>query len=419
MQGRVLVIGGGVGGMAAALSLADTGFEVYLVEREAFIGGKAALFACKATDKCAACGVCLVPDVLSRTIISPKISLLIRSTLVGLTKRHSGFRAEIVQQQAHIDPDACIACGACLEVCPTGAIRLPFPGATPCTYFIEEDKCILLKGERCDLCRVRCPTGAVSLDQGLKKLDLDVDAVIVATGFEVPDAREKEPLGYGRHANVLTGLDLERIFSREGTLRLPDGKQHKDIAFVQCVGSRDESRGRGYCSQVCCKYATKLARLIKYENLRANVTIFCIDLQTAGKGFAEFFEECQETVRLVRGIPSEVTKTPEGNLKVRFEDFSQARQAEQVFDLVVLSVGIAPRKDSWDLARILGINLDPFGFFDSVNEVETNVDGIFVAGTCRGPRDIPESIADGTAAAKRVVGSLLRRQEIKTISGVS
>jgi len=418
MRGRILVIGGGVGGMAAALSLADAGCDVHLVEREAFIGGNAALLACKATDKCATCGVCLVPDLLSRTVGSPRVSLLVCSTLVGLIESDNGFRAEIVQRQGHIDPETCVACGACLEVCPAGAIRASFPGATPCTYFIDEDECVLAKGEQCHLCRDACPTGAVRLNQGPKKLELDVDAVVVATGFEVPDAKVTGALGYGRYANVVTGLDLESIFSREGSLVLPDGKQPNDVAFVQCVGSRDERRGKGYCSQVCCKYATKLARLIKHGNPQANVTVFCIDLQTAGKGFAEFFEECRESIRFVRGIPSEVTETPQGNLKVRFEDVSQAKQAEQLFDLVVLSVGIAPRKDSWDLARILGINLDPFGFFDSANEVETNVDGIFVAGTCRGPRDIPESIADGTAAAKRVVGSLLRRQETQIISRV-
>ena len=234
--------------------------------------------------------------------------------------------------------------------------------------------------------------------------------IIVATGFEAFNAREIGSLGYGRYPNVLTGLDLERIFNREGSVKLlSNGKEPQNIAFIQCVGSRDESHG--YCSQVCCKYAIRFGQLIKYQNPDAKVTIFYIDLQTAGKGFAEFYEECRRKIRFIRGVPVEVLETSSGDLEVRFENISEGKVGRELFDLVILSVGIIPRKDSWDLAKILGINLGDYGFFDTkepFSSVETNVEGIFLAGTCQGPKDIPDSIAHGTSAAERAAEVLER-----------
>jgi len=402
LEASSLVIGGGVAGMAAAVSLADSGVQVHLVEREPFIGGRVSLFSCKATDRCATCGVCLLPPMLSKTGTSRQLSLLTRSTLVGLTRRNGGFRAELLRRPRYVDPDRCTSCGVCLGVCPTGAIQKPFGEMAPSAYFIDEGKCLHFKGEGCVLCQERCPARAVAFDNG-SKLELDVGAIIVATGFEPFEAGEKGSLGYGRYPKVLTGPDLESMFRREGALKLPGGKQPKDIAFIQCVGSRDESRGSGYCSQVCCKYAIRFARLIKHQDPEAKVTIFYIDLQTAGKGFAEFFEECQGVIRFARGVPVEVNEAPGDRLRVRVEDFAQGRQLEEVFDLVVLSTGITPRKDSWGLAKVLGINLDEYGFFESRDGIETNVEGVFLAGTCQGPRDIPGSIAHGLAAAERAV----------------
>ena len=234
---------------------------------------------------------------------------------------------------------------------------------------------------------------------------MNVGAIIVATGFDIFDARAKGSLGYGRYPNVLTGLDLERIFSREGQLKLPTNERKPpNIAFIQCVGSRDE--GHGFCSHVCCKYAMKLGGLIKYQSPDTKVTIFYIDLQTAGKGFAQFYEAYKERIRFIRGVPVEILQNVSGELEVKFEDISQGKVCRDTFDLVVLCVGISPGKNSWDLARILGINLADDGFFDikdSLCSNETNVEGVFLAGTCQGPKDIPDSIAHGIAAASKVI----------------
>ena len=412
----VLVIGGGVAGIASALKLADNGFQVYLVEREPTIGGHAALFCCKATETCSRCSVCLVPEKMFEVAANPRISLAVNSEVVGISGGVGDFEVDLLQKPGFVDPEKRIACGICTELCPCElgkGVFLPFPEAVPHTYIIDKNQCLRFKGEECNICQDNCPVGAIDFEKKPNNKKLKVSAVIVATGFEVFDATERGLLGYGRYSNVLTGFDLERIFSTAESITLPsNGKSPQNIAFIQCVGSRDEYIGNGYCSQVCCKYAMRFAKLLQYQNSEAKLTIFYIDLQTAGKGFGEFYEECKETIRFVRGIPVEVYQISPNELEVKYEDLTKGEIAKESYDLVVLSVGIAPRKDSWNSARVLGINLGDYGFFDTQGTLDsstTNVDGIFLAGTCQGPKDIPESIAHGIQAASKVIQTLRAR----------
>lgn len=410
----VLVIGGGVAGVSSALKLAENGFQVYLVERGPIIGGQAAVFCCKATETCSQCSVCLVPEKILEVAANSQISLVVNSEVVGISGGIGDFKVDLLQKPGFVDPEKCIACGICTELCPCEpqkGIYLPFPETAPRTYIIDKNQCLRFKGAECNVCQDNCPAGAIDFEQ--KPKELEVSAVIVATGFEVFDAREKGLLGYGRYSNVLTGLDLERIFATGDSVTLPSsGECPRNIAFIQCVGSRDEYIGNGYCSQVCCKYAMRFARLLQYQNPEAKVTIFYIDLQTAGKGFGEFYKECKETIRFVRGIPVEICEISPNELEVKYEDLTKGKITKESYDLVVLSVGIAPRKDSWDLARVLGINLGDYGFFDTQDTLDssrTNVNGIFLAGTCQGPRDIPESLAHGIQAASKVIQTLTAR----------
>jgi heterodisulfide reductase subunit A len=409
---NVLVVGSGISGVASALELANAGVSVYLVEKEAVVGGHSASFCCKATDICAKCSACVVYDKIKEALTHPQIKLLTNSTIKNLSGELGNFRVEVIQRPRYVDEERCIACGLCTEACPADpkAIYPPSAEATPFSYILNEGRCLRLKGEKCDLCQKNCPTKAIEFDRKPTEQELRAQAVIVATGFDVFDARLKGSLGYGRYPNVLSGLDLEQVFAREGSVRLPiNGKEPKNVAFIQCVGSRDTVHG--YCSRVCCKYAMKLAGLIKYQSPDAQVTIFYIDLQTAGKGFAQFYEDYKKSIRFVRGVPVEILETASGELELKFEDISQGKVCRDTFDLVVLSVGISPRRGSWDLARILGINLSDDGFFaekECLSSNETNVDGIFVAGTCQGPKDIPDSIAHGTAAASKAMQALVQ-----------
>ena len=408
MENRnVLVIGAGISGVASALELANAGVSVYLVEKEAAVGGRSASFCCKATDICSQCSACVVYDKSKEALTHPQIRLLTNSSIKKVGGEVGNFRVEVTRQPRYVDEERCIACSLCTGVCPTDpeAIYPAAAEAAPFSYTLDEGLCLNFKGQRCDLCQKSCPTRAIEFKVRPKQQELSVGAIIAATGFDVFDARVKGSLGYGRYPNVLTGLDLERIFSREGYLRPPvNGKEAKNIAFVQCVGSRDTAHG--YCSQVCCKYAMKLAGLIRYQNPDAKVTIFYIDLQTAGKGFAQFYEEYKKNIRFIRGVPVEILQTVSGDLEVKFEDISQGKVSRDTFDLVVLSVGMSPGKGTWDLARVLGINVSDEGFFDRNNSLspnETNVDGIFVAGACQGPGDIPDCIARGIAAASKAM----------------
>ena len=406
---HVLVIGGGISGIASALALANYGFNVYLIEKEATFGGHAASFCCKATDVCSKCSVCVASQKIKEALVHPQILLLTNSTVQKIGGGVGNFRVEVTQKPQYIDAGRCIACGLCAEACPTEpkAVYLPSAEATPFSYVLDERLCVRFKGEDCNLCRESCPTKAIDFDPEPKRQELSAGAIIVATGFDVFDARKKGGLGYGRYPNVLTGLDLERMFNNEGSIKLPsNGKEPHNIAFIQCVGSRDEYIGNGYCSQVCCKYAIRFARLLSHQNPKAEITIFYIDLQTAGKGFGEFYEECKKAIRFTQGIPVEICQTPSGELEVRYENISEGMVTRQNFDLVVLSVGIVPGKDSWEVARTLGINLGEHGFFGNsspLESTETIVAGIFLAGTCQGPKDIPDSIAHGIQAASRAI----------------
>ncbi len=407
---RVLVIGGGVAGVASASKLAENGFQVYLVEKGPTIGGHASSFCCKATETCSKCSVCLVPEKMLEVEANPLISLIVNAEVTGISGGIGNFKVDLLQKPGFIDAEKCITCGICTELCPNEprkGVYLSAPEALSHTYIIDKNECRRYKGVECSICQENCPVSAIDFTQKPNNKSLEVSAVVVATGFEAFDAREKGSLGYGSYSNVLTGLDLERIFATKGSVTLPsNGAPPQNIAFIQCIGSRDEYIGNGYCSQVCCKYAMRFTKLMQYNNPGAKVTIFYMDLQTAGKGFGEFYEMSKKTIRFVRGIPVEVREISPHELEVKYEDISKGKIAKESYDLVVLSIGINPRKDSWNLAKLLGINPGDYGFFDTQDTLDstiTNVDGIFLAGACQGPKDIPESIAHGIQAALKVI----------------
>jgi heterodisulfide reductase subunit A len=338
--------------------------------------------------------------------------------------------------------EACIACGACEFICPTGAIKvtdvtdkeprpllldfdvghrgrgniyIPFPQAVPNVPVIDREHCLHFQADACRACEVFCPPEAIDYDQEDEFLDIDVGAVVVATGFDPFDASRKPEFGYGRYPNVISGLEFERLASASGPtagkIQL-NGKEPKEIVFVHCVGSRDKLVGEEYCSRICCMYTAKQAHLAHDKVDGAKITVFYMDVRAFGKGFEEFYDRVRaEGITYRRGNPSEVYKRGD-KLIVLAEDTLLGRTVEVPADLVVLATGVQPRADADQVAEMLGLEFSEDGFFaeahPELRPVDTNKPGVFLAGTCQAPKDIPDTVAQAKAAAAGAIVELSR-----------
>lgn len=342
---EVAVIGGGIAGISAAMALADMSLAVYIIERDAQLGGHAGDFACKATDKCNKCLVCVADEFVLKVSQHPKIRVLTGSEVMSFSGEPGDFELQISQA-----------------------------------------------------------SGKASL---FEELVLKVGAVVIATGFTPFNAEEKKEYGYGKYKNVITALDFERAIRAGGVISRPtDGSVPEKIAFFQCVGSRDESIGRGYCSKMCCSYALRLSKLAKSKIPESEITIFYMDIQPTGKNFLKLRKSCKEIgIKFVRNLPSKVYGYADSDfLRVKNLSGDTGEVIQDEFDLVVLSVGVSPQNDVKFLADTFEVKLDEHNFFEG-QELSTNLSstpGIFLAGACQGPKDIEESIVHGKAAAVEV-----------------
>ena len=430
--GAALVVGGGIVGMQSALDLAGSGFKVYLVERSPAIGGNMARL--DKTFPTNDCSMCTMSPRLVECGRHDNIEILTGAELVGLTGEAGRFEASVERRARLVDPAKCMNCGSCVQSCPQevpnefdaglssrAAIYKPYPQAFPNSYAIDGEQCL-----GCGSCRDSCPADAIDLEMEDEELKLPVGAVILTTGYEPFDASRLGEFGWGRYPDVVTGLQLERMLSASGPggghfQRPSNGVLPGRVAWLQCVGSRDRSRGQGWCSSVCCMYATKQTLLVKEHHPEMEATVFYIDLRAFGKDFEKYWERAKTNgVRYERSMVSGVREKPDTKqLKLKYRT-PQGELKEDLFDLVVLSVGLAPAKGTRELAQAAGVDLDEKGFIltKPTHPTGTSRPGVFAAGAVVEPKDIPQAVAEASAAAAEAArllaparGSLARTRE--------
>lgn len=429
---RVMIIGGGVAGIQAALDCADGGLEVVLVEKTTTIGGKMAKL--DKTFPTVDCSSCILGPRMVDIAQHPNITLYAASEIDEVGGYVGNFDVKIKKKATYVNWDACTGCGLCTEKCPsrkaddpfneelgkTTAINIPFPQAIPKKAAINPDFCMKIQKGKCGVCAKICPSNAIDYEQKDEIISESVGAIVAATGFDLFDWTVYGEYGGGKYPDVITSLQYERMLSASGPTgghvkRPSDGKEPKDVVFIQCVGSRDKSVGRPYCSGFCCMYTAKQAILTKDHIPDSQSYVFYMDIRSPGKMYDEFTRRAQEEykARYIRGRVSMVY--PQGDkLIVRGADTLMGGQVEVEADLVVLAVGAESAKGASGLAEKLRISYDSYGFYmeghPKLKPVETNTAGVYLAGSCQGPKDIPSSVAQGSAAAAKVLGLFSKDQ---------
>lgn len=430
---RALVIGGGIAGIQAALDIADAGYDVDIVEKKPYIGGKMAqLDKTFPTLDCASC--ILTPKIVDCSQIE-NIHLFTYSEVKEVKGFIGNFDVKILKKTRYVDEDKCVGCGICAQKCPTkkvlnpfnmnlnnrSAAYIPYAQAVPLVATIDPDNCKMLQEGKCGLCAKVCPAGAIDYKMQDEMLEQKYGAIIVATGFNQIQPTAFDELGYSSSPDVITSLEFERLQSAEGpfkgeVLRPSDHVRPNTVVFVQCVGSRDTTcRGKKYCSRICCMYTAKEAMLFKEEYPDSEVYVFYIDVRAPGKGFDEFYRRAVEkyNVHYIKGQVGKVEVKSNGQLAVQASDLIMNEQLHIDADLVVLAAAMEPDESAKKLGSMLTTSMDTDGWFTEshpkLRPVESPTAGIFLAGACQGPKDIPDTVAQAGAASSKVLGLLAKK----------
>jgi len=431
---RSLVIGGGIAGIQAALDIADCGHEVILVEREPSIGGHMAQLS--ETFPTLDCSQCIMTPKMVDVANHPKIKLYTYSEVELVEGYIGNFQVTIKKKARSVDEDKCTGCGVCMTKCPQKkipnkfdqnigmrtAIYVPFPQAVPNTPVIDRDNCTWFKTGKCGVCQKVCGPGAVDFEQQDTLVVEAVGAIVVATGFDLYSIDEKpkgSPIkgygefGHGKIPDVIDGMTFERLASASGPtggkiLRPSDGKEPKQIVFIQCVGSRAREKGISYCSKVCCMYTAKHTMLYHHKVHDGQAYVFFMDARTPGKSYDEFWRRSieEEEAVYIRGMVSRLYQKGD-KIVVMGSDIAVGVQVEIEADMVVLATAVQPQKGADLLAQKLGISYDKYHFYSEAHAklrpVECATAGIYLAGACQGPKDIPETVSQASAAAAKVM----------------
>ncbi|MEE8469752.1 MAG: CoB--CoM heterodisulfide reductase iron-sulfur subunit A family protein, partial [Dehalococcoidia bacterium] len=436
-----MVIGGGVAGIQAALDLADAGHQVYLVEKEPSIGGTMAQL--DKTFPTMDCSICVLGPKMMDVGRHPRIELLTYSTVEDVSGYVGNFKVRVRRKARYVGEADCTACGVCAEVCPVvlpdefqqgfssrKAAYIPFPQAVPSAYVIDMEHCLGNNPIACIKCVDACDKHCIDLNMEDEIIELDVGAIIMATGMGVYDPTPLDEYGYKRFENVITSMEFERLICGGGPtdghlVRPSDHQTPKRIGFIQCVGSRTENRGNTYCSNVCCMNTVKDSLLIKEHHPDTEIHVFYMDIRAFGKGFEDLLRRSKEEgVHYIRGLPGEITEDPAtGNLRLKVENTTAARVEEHELDMVILSVGLEPDGDLKRLTNILNVSQTSDGFVmeahPKLRPVDAPTPGIFFAGCVEAPKDIKDSVTQAGAAAARsaitLSAGILKSEAIKAL----
>ncbi len=423
MTKRALVIGGGIAGMQTALDIADAGFEVILVEREPSIGGH--MIQLSETFPTLDCSQCIMTPRMVEVSQHPNIRLMTYCEVEEVLWQVGQFEVRIKKKAAYLDRERCTGCGLCIEKCPTKvpsefdlglgkrkAIYTPFPQAVPPKPVIDAQNCRFLKDGKCGVCKKVCEVGAIDFEQTDSFVEETVGAIVVATGYDLHPKEKIAEYGYGQYPDVISGLEFERLNSASGPtngeIRRPsDGKIPREVVFIQCVGSRDQEKGVPYCSRICCMYTAKHAMLFKHKVPDGQAYVFYMDIRADGKGYEEFVQRGVEEdgTLYLRGRVSRVFQQ-DGKIVVWGADTLSRKKIEIEADMVVLATAIVPTASNRELAKKLNFTTDQYGFCSEahlkVHPVDSATPGVFLAGCCQSPKDIPDSVAHAGCAASEV-----------------
>jgi heterodisulfide reductase subunit A len=433
---EALVIGAGIAGMQASLDIASKGFKVHLVEKDPSIGGHMAQL--DKTFPTLDCSACIITPKMVDTANHPNIHLINYSEVTKVEGSAGHFHIQVKKKPTYIDSKKCTGCGECIEACvikkgvpsefnsgmaTRKAVYIPFPQAVPLKAVIDPLSCLFLSRGKCKkTCVQACKAGAIDFDQKEERIDLRVGSIVVATGFDPFDPGLKPEFGYGTYPNVIHGLELERLCSASGPTKgeiLIQGEKPKEVVFIHCVGSRDKTVGNEYCSRVCCMYTAKQAHLLREKIPEARITVLYMDVRAFGKGFEEFYERVQkEEILYRRANPSEVYRR-NGKLVVRGEDTLLGEPFELEADLIVLASGLVPRKEDDLLKDLLGLKKSSNRFYaeaPGLDPVVTEVEGVFLAGCCQSPKDIPDTVSQASGAASLACAILAKGRQTEVRS---